>query len=124
MQKNVLVVDSHPEIRKLMVEILSKRGYQVTTRSDGHGALTRFAMDRPDLVITSLAIPGLNGFQLCRLIRGISSVPVLLMSGQPDAEEKAYRSGANGFLTKPFDLEEFWSEIQELLMETYAVAAA
>jgi CheY-like chemotaxis protein len=124
MQKNVLVVDSHPEIRGLMVEILNKRGYQVSTEADGHDALTRFALDRPDLVITSLAMPGLNGYQLCRLIRGISSVPVLLMSAEPGVEENAYRSGANGFLSKPFDIEDLWSEIDELLMETYSAVAA
>ena len=80
MEQNVLVVDNHPEIRKLMMEILRKKGYQVSTASDGHDALTQFALDRPDLVITSLAVPGLNGYQLCRLIRGISWVPVLAPS--------------------------------------------
>ena len=123
MDQNVLVVDSHPEIRKLMVEILKKRGYQVSTVSDGHDALTRFALDRPDLVITGLSMPGLNGYQLCRLIRGISSVPVLLMSALPGAEEKAYRSGANGFVSKPFDLEYLWDEIEELLLETRSPSA-
>lgn len=93
MQKNVLVVDDHPEIRDLMVKILEKRGYQVSTASDGHDALTQFALDRPDLVITDLSMPGMNGYQLCRLIRGISSVPVLIMSAQKGVEEKAYEMG-------------------------------
>ena len=124
MQKNVLVVDRHSEVQKLMVEILEKRGYQVSTESDGYDALTRFALDRPDLVITSLRMPGLNGYQLCRLIRGISSVPVLLMSSQLGAEENAYRFGANGFLSKPFDLEDLWSEIEELLLEKCGALAA
>ena len=48
MQENVLVVDDHPEIRDLIVEILEKRGYQVSTASNGHDALTQFALDRPD----------------------------------------------------------------------------
>ena len=82
MQENVLVVDDHPEIRDLMVKILERRGYRVSTASDGHDALTQFALARPDLVITDLSMPGLNGYQLCRLIRGISSVPVLIMSAQ------------------------------------------
>ena len=118
MQKNVLVVDNHPEIRNLMVEILHKRGYQVSTEADGHDALTRFALDRPDLVITSLAMPGLNGYQLCRLIRGISSVPVLIMSAQKGVEEKAYEMGADAFVSKPFDMEALWAEIDELLLDT------
>ena len=116
MQQNVLVVDDHLEIRDLMVEILNKRGYQVSTASDGNDALTQFAMDRPDLVITGLTMPGLNGFQLCRLIRGISSVPVLVMSAQTGVEEMAYQMGANAFVSKPFDLEDLWAEIGDLLL--------
>ena len=119
MQENVLVVDDHPEIRDLMVKILEKRGYQVSTASDGHDALTQFALDRPDLVITDLSMPGLNGYQLCRLIRGISSVPVLVMSAQKGVEEKAYEMGADAFVSKPFDMDALWAKINELLPETF-----
>ena len=118
MPQNVLVIDDQPEIRNLMVEILKKRGYQVSTASDGHDALTQFALARPDLVITDLTMPGLNGYQICRLIRGISSVPVLVMSAQMGAEDMAYRMGADAFIPKPFDLEDLWAEIEELLLET------
>jgi len=118
MPQNVLVVDDQPEIRNFMVEILKKRGYQVSTASDGHDALTQFALARPDLVITDLTMLGLNGYQLCRLIRGISSVPVLVMSAQMGAEDMAYRMGADAFIPKPFDLEDLWAEIEELLLET------
>ncbi len=118
MQENVLLVDDHPEIRDLMVKNLEKRGYRVSTASDGHEALTRFALDRPDLVITDLTMPGMNGYQLCRLIRGISSVPVLIMSAQKGVEEKAYEMGADAFVSKPFDMEALWAEIDELLLDT------
>jgi DNA-binding response OmpR family regulator len=118
MQENVLVVDDHPEIRDLMVKILERRGYRVSTASDGHDALTQFALVRPDLVITDLSMPGLNGYQLCRLIRGISSVPVLIMSAQKGVEEKAYEMGADAFVSKPFDMEALWAEIDELLLDT------
>ena len=118
MQENVLVVDDHPEIRDLMVKILERRGYRVSTASDGHDALTQFALARPDLVITDLSMPGLNGYQLCRLIRGISSVPVLIMSAQKGVEEKAYEMGADAFVSKPFDMEALWAETYELLLDT------
>ena len=118
MPQNVLVVDDHPEIRNLMVAILKKRGYQVSTAYDGHDALTQFALARPDLVITDLTMPGLNGYQLCRIIRRISSVPVLVMSAQMGAEDMVYRMGADAFIPKPFDLEDLWAEIEELLLET------
>ena len=95
-----------------------KMEYQVSTASDGHDALTQFALARPDLVITDLTMPGLNGYQLCRLIRGISSVPVLVMSAQMGAEDMAYRMGADASIPKPLDLEGLWAEIEELLLET------
>ncbi len=69
-------------------------------------------------MITDLSMPGLNGYQLCRLIRGISSVPVLIMSAQKGVEEKAYEMGADAFVSKPFDMEALWAEIDELLLET------
>jgi len=122
MQKNVLVVDDHPEIRDLMVKILEERGCQVSTASDGHNTLTQFALDRPDLVITDLSMPGMNGYQLCRLIRGISSVPVLIMSAQKGVEEKAYEMGADVFVSKPFDMEALWAEIDGLLLETWKLS--
>ncbi|SVC68292.1 uncharacterized protein METZ01_LOCUS321146 [marine metagenome] len=124
MPQNVLVVDDQPEIRNLMVEILKKRGYQVSTASDGHDVLTQFELARPDLVITDLTMPGLNGYQLCRLIRGISSVPVLVMNAQMGAEDMAYRMGADAFIPKPFDLEGLWAEIEELLLETCSLIMA
>ena len=118
MQENVLVVDDHPEIRDLMVKILERRGYRVSTASAGHDALTQFALARPDLVITDLSMPGLNGYQLCRLIRGISSVPVLIMSAQKGVEQRVYEMGADAFVSKPFDMEALWAEIDELLLDT------
>ncbi len=69
-------------------------------------------------MITDLSMPGMNGYQLCRLIRGISSVPVLIMSAQKGVEEKAYEMGADVFVSKPFDMEALWAEIDELLLET------
>ena len=118
MQENVLVLDDHPEIRDLMVEVLERRGYRASTASDGHDALTQFALARPDLVITDLSMPGLNGYQLCRLIQGISSVPVLIMSAQKGVEERVYEMGADAFVSKPFDMEALWAEIDELLLDT------
>ena len=97
-----------------------KRGCPVSTASDGHDALSQFALARPDLVITDLTMPGLNGYQLCRLIRGISSVPVLVMSAQMGAEDMAYRMGADASIPKPLDLEGLWAEIEELLLETFS----
>ena len=118
MQQNVLVVDDQPEVLDLIVEFLKQRGCQVSSASDGHDALTQFVVDRPDLVVSDLTMPGLNGYQLCLIIRAISSVPVLMMSAQTGVEEKAYQMGADAFVSKPFHLEALWAEIDELLSDT------
>ena len=117
MQHKVLVVDDRQEIRDLLADILRTRGYQVSTATDGYDALTQFVLDRPDLLITDLTMPGMDGYELCRITRGISSVPIMVITAQLGAEErsKALAAGAGTFVTKPFDVGEFWSQVEALL---------
>ena len=117
MQHKVLVVDDRQEIRDLLADILKTRGYTVAAATDGYDALTQFALDRPDLLITDLTMPGMDGYELCRITRGISSVPILVISAQLGAEErsKAMAAGADALVSKPFDVGEFWSQVETLL---------
>ena len=118
MQENVLVVDDHPEIRDLMVEILEKRGYQVSTASNGHDALTQFALDRPDPG-NHRSVDAWNE----RLPIVLAHTRNLFGSSADDERpkgrgKKAYEMGADAFVSKPFDMEALWAEIDELLPET------
>ena len=117
MQHKVLVVDDRQEIRELLADILKTRGYAVVTATNGYDALTQFALDRPDLLITDLTMPGMDGYELCRITRGISSVPIMVITAQLGHEEKskALAVGADAFVTKPFDVGEFWSQVEALL---------
>ena len=117
MQHKILVVDDRQEIRDLLADILKTKGYAVAAATDGYDALTQFALDRPDLLITDLTMPGMDGYELCRITRGISSVPILVISAQLGAEErsKAMAAGADALVGKPFDLGEFWSQVETLL---------
>lgn len=117
MQHKVLVVDDRQEIRDLLADILKTRGYAVATATDGYDALTQFALDRPDLLITDLTMPGMDGYELCRITRGISSVPIMVITAQLGDEEKskALAVGADAFVTKPFDLGEFRFQVEALL---------
>lgn len=118
MQHKVLVVDERQEIRDLLADILKTKGYAVAAATDGYDALTQFALDRPDLLITDLTMPGMDGYELCRITRGISSVPILVIGAQLGAEErsKAMAAGADALVCKPFDLGEFWSQVETLVM--------
>ena len=105
MQENVLVVDDHPEIRDLIVEILEKRGYQVSTASNGHDALTQFALDRPDPG-DHRSVDAWNE----RLPIVLAHTRNLFGSSADDERpkgrgKKAYEMGADAFVSKPFDME-------------------
>ena len=118
MQENVLVVDDHPEIRDLIVEILEKRGYQVSTASNGHDALTQFALDRPDPG-DHRSVDAWNE----RLPIVLAHTRNLFGSSADDERpkrrgKKAYEMAADAFVSKPFDMEALWAEIDELLPET------
>jgi len=118
MQENVLVVDDYPEIRDLIVEILEKRGYQVSTASNGHDALTQFALDRPDPG-DHRSVDAWNE----RLPIVLAHTRNLFGSSADDERpkgrgKKAYEMGADAFVSKPFDMEALWAEIDELLLDT------
>ena len=72
---NVLVVDDEPQITRVLRTVLVSQGYQVRTAAEGEGALTSFQEWNPELVITDLYMPHMDGIELCRRIRALSSVP-------------------------------------------------
>ncbi len=122
MQENVLVVDDHPEIRDLMVKILERRGYRVSTASDGHDALTQFALARPDLVITDLFMPEKDGVEVVRtLIKHDPDVKIFAMSGgdsaggRKDVLEVLEDFGVKKTFGKPFKIAEVLAAAKDIL---------
>src|SRR5260221_12488061 len=87
MSTKVLVVDDSPTIRKVVSFILDAQGYETLTAENGEDALGKLRADRVDLVLTDFVMPHMNGYQLCREIRGdaaLRSVPIILMSAKGD----------------------------------------
>lgn len=117
MKNKVLVVDDCRETRELVTDILENRGYEVSTAADGYDAVVQFELDKPDLLVTELAMPGMDGYDLCRIIRAFSSMPIVILTAQLDVEEvfKALKAGADAFVPKPLDLGKFMVEIRALL---------
>ena len=114
----VLVVDDEEPTRTLLAEILSGEGYSVTAAADGYEALEKFRLEQPDLLITDLTMPVMDGYELCQRVREISQVPIIVITGlnlSDDGKEKAFSVGADSFLKKPFQTGELLAQVRALL---------
>lgn len=114
----LLVVDDSPDLRTLIKGLLEQiNGFQVFTAEDGPSALHQFSEVQPDLVILDVWMPGMNGIEVARHIRRISSVPILFLSavGTPEMVARGLGAGAEAFLTKPFLPRALLSKVYELL---------
>ena len=104
----VLVVDDDPNSRALCSINLLLEGLEVLEAEDGRRGLDRARLETPDLVVTDVAMPGLNGFELAEALRldeGTAQIPLIFLSGEVDAghQARAYSLGALAYVTKPFD---------------------
>src|SRR5882724_6069014 len=118
---SVLIVNDMPEQLSLMRGLLRKAGYSVLTAEDGLEAFNLAKQELPDLVISDVSMPGVNGLEFCRLLRADSelrSVPILLMSAlRKDTESvvAGFRSGADDYLEVPFDSTQLVAKVSRLL---------
>jgi two-component system KDP operon response regulator KdpE len=113
----VLVVDDEPQITRVLKTVLTSQGYQVRIAAEGDSALSSFAEWHPELVITDLYMPRMNGVELCRRIRAISGVPIIVLSvkGEERTKVEALDSGADDYVTKPFGTDELLARVRAAL---------
>src|ERR671922_730999 len=113
----VLVVDDEPQITRVLRTVLSSQGYQVRTAAEGEAALSNLAEWHPELVITDLFMPHMNGIELCRRIRAFSSMPIIVLSvkGEERTKVEALDSGADDYVTKPFGIDELLARVRAAL---------
>jgi two-component system response regulator MprA len=129
MMTRILIADDCPEICQIMQAILDSSGYLVTIAQDGIDAWEAFSRDRPSMVVLDIEMPGLNGCEICRMIKSRPDtwdIPVLLVSGCGRTADLARSAGADGFLDKPFHLADLLGQVNSLLrsMPQRAAAAA
>jgi two-component system, OmpR family, KDP operon response regulator KdpE len=121
-KRNILVVDDEAQITRVLKTTLSAQGYGIRTAADGVQALLEMKSWAPDLVITDLRMPNMDGLELCRQIRRQSRIPIIVLSvkGEEAIKIEALDAGADDYVTKPFSVNELLARVRAALRRTYA----
>jgi two-component system KDP operon response regulator KdpE len=116
-KRNILVVDDEPQITRVLMTTLTSHGYATRTAADGDEALQVMRDWAPDLLITDLSMPKMDGLELCRSVRTTSMVPIIVLSakGEDQAKVEALDAGADDYVTKPFGINELMARIRATL---------
>jgi DNA-binding response OmpR family regulator len=110
-QKKVLIVDDSPAEVRLMHGVLEREGYRLVDLHDSMRVEETIAFEQPNVILLDVVMPGKNGFQVCRELKGhdqYKSIPVILVTSRDTASDKFWgeQQGADGYVTKPFTSEE------------------
>jgi len=124
-QARILVVDDEPQLTRVLRTGLKSRGYDVRAAADGLAGFEAFNDWHPDLVITDLAMPNVDGLELCRRLRAVSTVPIIVLSakGEEKTKVEALDLGADDFVTKPFGIDELLARVRASLRRAKAPAS-
>src|SRR5216684_2326149 len=116
-KQRILIVDDERQITRVLSRGLAAKGYEIHVAADGEAALQTFSDWHPDLVITDLSMPNMNGLELCRRLRAFSEVPIIVLSvkGEERSKVDALDAGADDYVTKPFGIQELMARIRAAL---------
>ena len=115
--KTILVADDEPTLVATLKYNLERESYAVITAADGESALEAARASRPDLIVLDLMMPGLNGIEVCRIIRREMRAPILILTARGDETDKVagLEIGADDYVTKPFSMRELVARVRALL---------
>ncbi|MFA6000558.1 MAG: response regulator, partial [Thermoleophilia bacterium] len=121
----ILLVDDEEAIQKLLTYPMEKEGYDIVQAMDGESALEKFREQPFDLVVLDIMLPGIDGTDVCRIIRAESTVPIIMLTAKSDEFDKVLglEIGADDYITKPFSIREFRSRVKAQLRRMQMVAA-
>lgn len=113
----VLVVDDDPNMLSMLRRTLGFEGFAVTTAADGEHALRTIELERPDVVVLDVMLPGLDGIEVCRRLRSRLDVPLLLLTARGSVPDRVagLDAGADDYLSKPFAIDELLARLRALL---------
>jgi two-component system KDP operon response regulator KdpE len=120
MPSRILIVDDEPQITRVLRAALAAQKFDVRTANDPEEALIIFREWHPDLVVTDLMMPEMDGVQLCRAIRAVDQTPIVVLSVRDHEHSKveALDAGADDYVTKPFGIQELLARIRAHLRRT------
>jgi DNA-binding NarL/FixJ family response regulator len=126
--KKILVVDDDATLRKILQNSLEQRGYQVTAVSSAQDGLASFNQDVPDIIVSDVSMPGIDGFEFCRQLRSQPSgklIPFIFLSAKNELNDRVqgHTIGADSYLTKPFEMKELLANIEALIERSRRVHA-
>lgn len=115
--EKVLVVDDEPSLVELVTYNLRRAGYQTVTAGDGEEALQVAERENPDLVILDLMLPKLDGFEVCKALRQVSAVPIVMLTARTDEVDRVVglELGADDYVLKPFSPRELVARVKAIL---------
>ena len=122
---SVLIVEDDKNIRELLQMYLEKEGYAVTTAGDGSQGLTKFRSIKPDLVLLDVMMPVMDGWGVCRAIRSESKTPIIMLTAKSETDDKVngLKTGADDYITKPFEMKEVLARIEAVLRRSGTATA-
>ncbi|WP_100810254.1 MtrAB system response regulator MtrA [Microbacterium sp. BR1] len=120
MSSRILVVDDDTALAEMIGIVLRTEGFDPVFCSDGSVALDAFRSERPDLLLLDLMLPGMDGIEICTLVRAESGVPIIMLTARTDTADvvKGLESGADDYIVKPFNPKELVARIRTRLRPT------
>lgn len=125
MATKILVVDDEPQLQRLLSDWLTEAGYTIFTASNGQEGLKAYKQHQPELVISDVWMPGMDGYQLCRMLKRNTPASVLLMTGVPNevAVLREMDVGADDVIIKPFDMHNLITRVEAILGKSQSAPA-
>lgn len=116
-KQKILIVDDDPMISELIALYLQKECYDTREVADGEEALRAYAEYKPNLMILDLMLPGIDGYEVCRRLRAVSAIPVIMLSAKGETFDKVLglELGADDYMIKPFDSKELVARVKAVL---------
>ena len=122
---SVLIVEDDRNIAELLQMYLEKEGYAVTVAADGGQGLSKFRAIQPDLVLLDVMMPVMDGWSVCKSIRSESQTPVIMLTAKGETDDKVMglKTGADDYITKPFEMKEVLARIEAVLRRSAGITA-
>ncbi|MDR0271830.1 MAG: response regulator transcription factor [Clostridiales bacterium] len=121
MSAKILIVDDEKTIVDILAYNLRKEGYEIIEAHDGRKGLELALSENPDLVMLDIMMPGLDGYEVCKRLRKVSQVPVIMLTAKAEESDKvlSFELGADDYITKPFGVREMLARVMANLRRGY-----